>query len=580
MILDFKNLNFKYRKIIHFSLISSIVLFQVLILIIFYNEIFNESKLDSIADEIKTNQKIVEVLNTTKQNYSIAQENFQNFLSTHNTPQLTKFNSNVNTLSENLDTLSYYSEKNQNWKQFQQTNNPETATEQLTIKTKLDSILKKQLPPNVTFNIDNFKLKPFNYKDVLNSIQVESSKEVDTVKKKGFFGRLGNALSGKVDVQKEKVNVLVSMKFGKKVTTGDVATQLATAFKNTNQYYATEFAKIKGTLLNYQKKEASFAALNLQLLNYSATLLRNYEKSLADFSEATSQRFNEQYRINKSIRNYTIIGLIILVIIISIILTYLTRLAFDYENRLVVAQVKIQQNLSFKNRIIGMISHEIRSPLSIISIYSKYLSTKIQDEEIKNVFDSVQFTTNSLTMLSNQILEYSKNENKQLSLNASPFNLEEQLSSVVKSLQTLVAENGNKLVYNKEIEKECMVNSDTTKLHQLFYNIIGNANKFTKQGIITIDCKTITEKNNTINLFVSIKDTGAGIAQEELPHIFDQFYQGESGSNINNLGVGLGLNLCKELVELFKGKINVTSKEDEGTNVSFNLILQQQTNKQ
>lgn len=579
MILDFKNLNFKYRKIIHFSLISSIVLFQVLILIIFYNEIFNESKLDSIADEIKANQKIVGVLNTTKQNYAIAQENFQNFLSTHDTPQLTKFNSNVNTLSENLDTLSYYSEKNQNWKEFQQTNNPETATEQLTLKTKLDSILKKQLPPNVTFNIDDFKLKPFNYKDVLNSIQVESSKEVDTVKKKGFFGRLGNALSGKVDVQKEKVNVLVSMKFGKKVTTGDVATQLAAAFKNTNQYYASEFAKIKGTLLNYQKKEASFAALNLQLLNYSATLLKNYEKSLADFSAATSERFNEQYRINKSIRNYTIIGLIILVIIISVILTYLTRLAFDYENRLVVAQVKIQQNLSFKNRIIGMISHEIRSPLSIISIYSKYLSAKIQDEEIKNVFDSVQFTTNSLTMLSNQILEYSKNENKQLSLNPTPFNLVDQLSNVVKSLQTLVAENGNKLVYNQDIEKECMVNSDTTKLHQLLYNIIGNANKFTKQGIITIDCKAITEKNNTINLFVSIKDTGAGIAQEELPHIFDQFYQGESGGNINNLGVGLGLNLCKELVELFKGKINVTSKEDEGTTVSFNLILQKQTNK-
>jgi signal transduction histidine kinase len=577
--MDFKNLNFKYRKIIHFSLIASIVLFQLLILIIFYNEIFNESKLDSIAEEIKANQKIVGVLNTTKKNYAVAQENFQSFLSTHDTPQLTKFNSNVITLSDNLDTLSYYSEKNENWKDFQQKNNPENASEQLLLKTKLDSILNKQLPPSIKFNLDDFKLKPFNYKDVLNSIQVESSKEVDTVKKKGFFGRLGNALSGKVDVQKEKVNVLVSMKFGKKVTTGDVATQLAAAFKNTNQYYAAEFSKIKGTLLNFQKKEAAFAALNLKLLNYSATLLRNYEQSLADFSAATSERFNEQYKINKSIRNYTIIGLIILVIIISVILTYLTRLAFDYENRLVIAQVKIQQNLSFKNRIIGMISHEIRSPLSIISIYSKYLSAKIQDEEIKNVFDSVQFTTNSLTMLSNQILEYSKNENKELSLNVTAFNLEEQLSNVVKSLQTLVADNGNKLVYEQKIEKNIIVNSDTTKIHQLLYNIIGNANKFTKQGTITINCNAVQDKNNIINLIIAVKDTGAGISQEELPHIFDQFYQGESGSNINSLGVGLGLNLCKELVELFKGTIQVTSKENEGTTVSFNLLLQQQTNK-
>ncbi len=574
MILDFNNLNFKYRKIIHFSLITSIVLFQFLILIIFYNEIFNESKLDSIADEIKNNQKIVLVLNKTKQNYATAQDNFQQFLSTQDTPYLSNFSSNVNQLSENLDTLSYYSENNKNWKEYQLENNPGTAKEQLALKSKLDSILKKQLPSNIKFSLDDFKLTPFNYKDVLNSINVESTKEVDTVKKKGFFGRLGNALAGKVDVQKEKVNVLVSMKFGKKVTTGDVASQLAAAFKNTNKYYAAEFAKIKGTLLNYKEKEASFAALNLKLLNYSATLLKNYEQSLLDFSKATSERYDQQYKINKSIRNYTIIGLVILVIIISIILTYLTRLAFDYEKRLVVAQVKIQQSLSFKNRIIGMISHEIRSPLSIISIYSKYLSSKIKDEEIKNVFDSVQFTTNSLTMLSNQILEYSKNENKQLSLNPAPFNLEDQLSNVVKSLQTLVAEKGNKLDYIQNVAKDIIVNSDTTKLHQLLYNIIGNANKFTDQGTITLNCSTEPAKNNYINLLISVKDSGKGISQEELPHIFDQYYQAESGGNISNLGVGLGLNLCKELVELFKGKISVTSEEKKGTTVSFNLLLQ------
>jgi signal transduction histidine kinase len=177
-------------------------------------------------------------------------------------------------------------------------------------------------------------------------------------------------------------------------------------------------------------------------------------------------------------------------------------------------------------------------------------------------------------MLSNQILEYSKNENKQLSLNVSSFNLEDQLSNVVKSLQTLVADNGNTLIYNDNVPKELSVNSDTTKLHQLLYNIIGNANKFTKQGTITINCQTELQKNNTLNLLVSVQDTGAGIPKEELPHIFDQFYQGGASGSINNLGVGLGLNLCKELVELFNGKINVTSQEKMGTTVSFNLVMQ------
>jgi signal transduction histidine kinase len=574
MIIGLKNLNFKYRQLIHFSLITAIVLFQFLILIIFYNEIFNESKLDSIADEIQENQKIILVVNKAKQNYATAQENFQQFLLTQDTPYLSKFSSNVNQLSENLDTLSIYSVKNKNWKEYQLENNPRTTNEQLALKFKLDSILKKQLPSNVKFSLDEFKLIPFNYKDVLNSIHVESSKEVDTVKKKSLFGRLGNALAGKIDVQKEKVNVLVSMKFGKNVSTGDVASQLSAAFKNTNKYYAAEFAKIRGTLLSYKEKEAIFATLNLKLLQYSATLLKNYEQSLLDFSKATSERFNQQYKINKNIRNYAIIGLVFLVIIISIVLIYLTKLTFDYENRLVVAKLKIQQSLSFKNRIIGMISHEIRAPLSIISIYSKYLSSKIKDDEIKNVFDSVQFTTNSLTMLSNQILEYSKNENKPLALNPAPVNLEDQLSNVVKSLQTLVAEKGNKLEYIQNLEKNIIVNADTTKLHQLLYNIIGNANKFTNQGTITINCSTEPLKNNYINVLVSVKDSGKGISKEELPHIFDPYYQSELGGGINKLGVGLGLNLCKELVELFNGKIDLTSEENQGTTVSFNLLLQ------
>jgi signal transduction histidine kinase len=107
-------------------------------------------------------------------------------------------------------------------------------------------------------------------------------------------------------------------------------------------------------------------------------------------------------------------------------------------------------------------------------------------------------------MLSNQILEYSKNENKELSLNVTAFNLEEQLSNVVKSLQTLVADNGNKLVYEQKIEKNIIVNSDTTKIHQLLYNIIGNANKFTKQGTITINCNAVQDKNNIINLIIII----------------------------------------------------------------------------
>lgn len=454
--MDFKKINFKNRKTIHKMFITCIVLFQVFVLIIFYNEVFNVSKLDLISDEVKSNQKIADVFQTTIQDYELAQAQLEKSISTRNIADLTKFHIYVNEIVRKSEILSNYTQENANWKTLQ--------------------------------------------------------------------SHSGNQLG----------------------------------------------------LKNVHRLSAS---TNLEQLQKSYDLFRKSQQTFLNFSNTTFERFNKQYSINRCINNYTVFALILLGFVISILLTYLTKFAYENENRLMLlTQAKIQQNLSFKNRIIGMICHEIRSPLSIISIHSKYLSSKIKDKEIKKVFDSVLFTTHSLHMLSNQILEYSKNEQKQLTIQATTFPLVEQLSNVIQSLQVLVSDNGNQLVYEHDFDKEIMVHSDVTKIHQLLYNIVGNANKFTTQGVITIQCSVKEVQTDCIQLFLSIKDSGKGISQEDLPHVFDQFYQGVTQGNICNLGVGLGLNLCKELVELFQGKIEVTSEVGKGTTVSFNLQLQTNLN--
>ena len=571
-----KKLNFKYRKILHFSLITAIVLFQVVLLFIFYNEIYNESKLDTISKELKQVDAIRSILDRSKNTQRTAQENLKNFARTHQIDYLDSFRQNTLSLTASMDTLSKVSKTNAAWKKFLENDNSNLQN-QRDLKVKLDSVLHSDSPINFAISAKSIQLKPYNYKDVLNSIQVESTKEVDTVKKKGFFSRMGNALSGKVDVQKEKVNVLVTMKFGKEVSTGDVGSQLAKAFENTNAYYASTFASIQSLLQSkldaQQKKEAAFAAFNLQVLNYSAGLLANYEKILQDFTALTSARFDKQYKTNKTIRNYTIIGLVILVLLISIILFFFTRLAFSYENRLYKAQIKIQQSLHFKDRIVSMISHEIRSPLSIIAIYSKFLSSKIKDKDLVSVFDSLQFTTNSLQTLSNQILEFSKNEREKMVLNPSLFDLSSEFINMAGALETLVAANGNTFVFENKLPLSTQVYSDSVKLHQLLYNVIGNANKFTTNGTISMSCSMQEFTSSTWNLEVEVRDTGIGISASDLNHIFDQFYQGVVEEKVHNLGAGLGLNLCKELVELFDGTIQVTSELNKGTIVTFNLIL-------
>jgi signal transduction histidine kinase len=105
------------------------------------------------------------------------------------------------------------------------------------------------------------------------------------------------------------------------------------------------------------------------------------------------------------------------------------------------------------------------------------------------------------------------------------------------------------------------------------YNVIGNANKFTTKGQIHFRCDLQEFSLSTWNLVVTIEDTGVGISKADLEHIFDNFYQGVVDEKVHNLGAGLGLNLCKELVELFDGTIQVTSELNKGTTVVFNLIL-------
>ena len=572
--LDFRKLNFKNRKAVHFALLASIIFLQLLLLVILYNEIFNESKLDNLETELEISDQAKHFSDLTKGDYIAIQYNLQNYIQTKDNKYLTNYNTALYNLNKNIDSLAKTSNNSDSFLLYLKKIDSDTLSIKQ-LNNAIDSLINVQILPSTQLEKDLLKLNPFNYEDVLNSITVESYMMVDSVERKGLFGRLGNAISGKVDVQKEKVNVVVTMKYGKKVTTGNIEEQLANAFKNTNNYYQNEFLNYKNNLSALKGKDSDFLNRNNQLLDYSGLLLEKYNKALASFSNDTKHKFQDQYKTNKLIRNYAVIGLVLFMVIISGILILLTRLAFDYEKRLLLAQEKIQQNLSFKNRIVGMISHEIRSPLNILSIYSRNISKQIKDESLQESLKSIQFTTNSLSLLANQVLDYSKNENKKLELNKSEFKLKDELDEILKSLASFVENNNNKLEIKNTITENFQIHSDVVKIHQLFYNIVGNANKFTKKGIIKVDLKTEKTINNRLNLSIEIKDNGIGINEEDLQHIFESYYQGEISANVKNLGAGLGLNLCKELIELFDGKINVTSKKNVGTTVQFNLLLDQ-----
>lgn len=568
-----KFINFKYRKYVHYSLLFSIVLFQIILFLSIYNEFYNVNKLEEINDELQQLKGAESQIQNSSIHFFQTQNDFINFLTDKSQAKFEVFQNDVQFGLKEFDTLNNSLAENSAYINYFKENCQEDYKNFENAKNKIDS-LRKANPITNTSNFETLlDLKKFDYSQILNSVKIETTVEVDSVKKKGFFGRLGSAISGNVDVQKEKVNIVVSMKFGKNVSTGNVQEQLGNAFKKTNDYYQDQLKQLRLKVGKNKNSENELLLKSFEFLDNTNAALQAINTSFNQYKNNVETQYNKKQTETNTIRKISVFGAIVLVLFVSFILMVLTRLAFGYERRLIEANKKIQENLIFKDKIVSMISHEIRTPLSILSLYSGQLKNQTADPMMKQLFESISFTTKSANLLANQILEFSKNEQKKITVNPVSFNVKDELSEVLQGLKSLVEENENQLVINLEVSNDVIVQSDIVKIYQIFYNLVGNANKFTEKGTITVEAKVNeTEKSNFV-LDVSIADTGKGIRQEDIAAVFSNFYQSVAEEKVHNLGAGLGLYLCKELIELLNGKIIIESSLNKGTIVRFSIKL-------
>jgi signal transduction histidine kinase len=568
-----KFIDFKYRKFIHYSLLFSIVLFQIILFLSIYNEFYNENKLEEIKDELKQLKGAEVQIQNSSIHFFKTQNDFISFLTDKSQAKFEVFQNDVQIGLKEFDTLNQVISSNSSYANYFKENCQDDYKNFENAKSKIDS-LRKANPITNTSNFETLlDLKKFDYSQILNSVKVETTVEVDSVKKKGFFGRLGSAISGNVDVQKEKVNIVVSMKFGKNVSTGNVQDQLGNAFKKTNDYYQDQLKQLRLKVGKNKNSENELLLKSFEFLDNTNAALQAINSSFTQYKSNVEAQYSNKQTETNSIRKISVFGAIVLVLFVSFILMVLTRLAFGYERRLIEANKKIQENLIFKDKIVSMISHEIRTPLSILSLYSGQLKNQTADPMMKQLFESISFTTKSANLLANQILEFSKNEQKKLTVNAVSFNVKEELSEVLQGLKSLVEENKNQLYINIEVPNDLIVHSDIVKIYQIFYNLIGNANKFTEKGTIAVVAKIDAVSNNSTLLHVTVSDSGKGIHAEDIANIFTNFYQSVAEEKVHNLGAGLGLYLCKELIELLGGTIQIESELGKGTQVLFTLKL-------
>ncbi len=571
--MKYKFLNFKLRKLVHYSLILCILLIQVIIAIFFYNEFVNGKKLKFIKDQLEESRALGGLTDNSRKDFLDAQEHLQKYMATQDNKELQLYFQSLRKLKINFDKIGEYENTSPRLKKNLAAHRQDTL-KTAKLKTLIDSVYQTSLNPPA--NIEEKQYEPTKYKNDFEDLKIQTRTYADTVKKKGFFGRIKDAVTGKVDVQKE--STVITMTNNKTIDLSQVKSKMDNTIKSMDKHYAAEVKKVQMLAAQSQKNNLQFYSNFSKLLVYSNGLIEVYENAIKDFKTELEKEYNEQSSNNNRIRTYLVLGLMILMFIVSILIMYFTRLAFIYEQKLDAANKEIKKNLNFKNRILGMLSHDLRSPLKIINIFIDKIHRTTEDETIKDYLKSIKFTNSTLLLQSNQILEYTKNENAEKELIKSVFNLKDEISSIVKVITPYLETRNNRFVVTDRIPEEVEVYSDNIRINQIFMNILGNANKFTENGQIDLVMAIEPIGENKISLITTVGDTGVGISESDLGKIFDPYYQGMVSDEVDNLGAGLGLNLVKEIVELFDGDISVESKLHKGTKVTFRINLNRNNN--
>lgn len=243
------------------------------------------------------------------------------------------------------------------------------------------------------------------------------------------------------------------------------------------------------------------------------------------------------------------------------------------EAELLKSKIKAEESDKLKSIFLANMSHEIRTPMNSIMGFSELLGENDLSEDLRiQYIEIIKSSSNRLLQLINDIIDLSKIEAKQLSVNVSECNLSELLSNSIESFrrsELLLKKPEVKLVLNlpEEIEKIKFL-SDGVRVQQVLDNLVSNAIKYSNRGIINVGCVINGNIGNEV-IEISVKDTGIGILHEMQEIVFERFRQVEEGRY--HEGAGLGLSISKGIVELLGGKIWFTSEANTGSTFYFTI---------
>ncbi len=236
------------------------------------------------------------------------------------------------------------------------------------------------------------------------------------------------------------------------------------------------------------------------------------------------------------------------------------------------AKEKAEDANKAKSAFVSMISHEIRTPMNVIVGMTELMLRSEQNEKQKKYLHNIRTSGETLLSIINDILDFSKMESGRMELVEDTYCPQEMLEDLKLFFQNRIGEKPIAMVYDIDERLPRCLYGDNLRLRQVLINIVNNAIKYTEEGSVTLKIDVTKEEKDSVTLMFYIIDTGMGIREEDLAHLFEAFQQMDKEKNRYKEGTGLGLTISSQLVELMGGAIRVESVYGKGSTFSFEVV--------
>ncbi|MGD1894061.1 MAG: ATP-binding protein [Cyclobacteriaceae bacterium] len=248
------------------------------------------------------------------------------------------------------------------------------------------------------------------------------------------------------------------------------------------------------------------------------------------------------------------------------------------ERRLRRDKEKAERAALAKQDFLSTMSHEIRTPLNVVIGMTRLLMDENPKSSQIDYLKSLQFSANHLLVIINDILDFSKIESGKIKLEKISFSSRGVAEGIANAFKFRAEEKNISLrvEWDKDIPERLL--GDEVRFTQILNNLVGNAIKFTEQGFVSIHAKLLNKRDDKYEIRFEVRDTGIGIPKDRLKTIFNGYTQASADTTRRFGGTGLGLTICKRLIEIQKGKLHVRSAKGLGSTFSFTLTYDHDSN--